>query len=147
LVPIPASVRPEVQRVVAARGEPPVDRHQVLHAADLGGEMMRSCGSPDSSAKAAERSALSIIASRSTSCASSGSPGARVLVHHLREQRLVERAPVHPDAHRLAVLDRLLDDGAEVLVVPLGAHVPRVDAVLGEGAGAVRVRVSRRWPL
>ncbi len=56
----------------------------------------------------------------------------RVGVHELGQQGLVERAPVDPDANRLAVLDGGLDDGLEVLVVPLGADVAGVDAVLVE---------------
>jgi hypothetical protein len=40
---------------------------------------------------------------------------------------------------RLAVVDRDLDDGAEVVVVVLAAHVARVDAVLGERPGAVGI--------
>jgi hypothetical protein len=55
-----------------------------------------------------------------------------VLVHQLGEQVLVERAPVHPDPYRLGVGQRHLEDRLEVLVAPLGPHVARVDAVLGE---------------
>ena len=39
------------------------------------------------------------------------SVGARVLVHQMRQQFLVERAPIGADAHRLVVADRGLDDG------------------------------------
>ena len=60
---------------------------------------------------------------------------ARVLVHHLREQLLVEAPPVHPDPHGLAVGEGDVDDRAEVLVAPLGADVSGIDAVLGEGGG------------
>jgi hypothetical protein len=49
-----------------------------------------------------------------------------------------EAAPVDADAHRLAVADRRLDHGGELLVA-LGAlaDVARVDAVLGERARAL----------
>ena len=60
-------------------------------------------------------------------------------VHHPGEQVLIEAPPVDADAHRLAVVDRDPDDRAEVLVVVLAAHVARVDAVLGERAGAVGI--------
>ena len=57
------------------------------------------------------------MASIMTSRASSGSAELGVLVHHLGEQRLVERAPVDADADGLLVLDGDFDHGAEVVVV------------------------------
>ena len=60
-----------------------------------------------------------------------------VLVHQVREQLLVERAPVGADAHRLVVLDRHLDDRGELLVLlVLEADVAGIDAVLVERLGA-----------
>src|SRR5438034_757986 len=50
------------------------------------------------------------------------SPG--VLVHHLGEELLVETAPVDADAHGLPVRERHFDDGPEIFVAPLRAHVP-----------------------
>ena len=64
----------------------------------------------------------------------------RVLVHQVGEQFLVERAPVGADAHRLAVLERLLDDGAELAVLLLlEADIAGIDAVLVERLGAGRM--------
>ena len=40
----------------------------------------------------------------------------RVLVHHPREQLLVEAAPVHADAHRLVVAAGELDQRGELVV-------------------------------
>ena len=94
--------------------------------------MIRSCARPVSSASRAERSADSIIASIITSRLSGGSGEARVGVHHLGQQLLVERAPVHADADRLVVRDRDLDDLRELLVAALGADVAGIDAVLGQ---------------
>ena len=53
----------------------------------------------------------------------------RVFVHQLRGQRLVQRTPVDPDAHRLVVLQRELDQLRElgVLLAP-EADVARIDA-------------------
>ncbi len=71
-----------------------------------------------------------------------GVAGLRLLgvgVHHLGQELLVERAPVHADAHGLGVGEGDLDDGAEVLVAVLGADVAGVDAVLGERGGAVGI--------
>ena len=83
---------------------------------------MRSWPSPVCSASSADWIALSTMAFMVTSRASSGSGLLRVGVHHLGEQVLVEAAPVDADAHRLAVVDGDLDDGAEVLVVVLAAR-------------------------
>ena len=58
-----------------------------------------------------------------------------VLVHHLREEPLIERAPVHADAHRRVVGDGDVDDLLEVRVPVLGPHVARIDPVLGESPG------------
>ena len=68
-----------------------------------------------------------------------GDGPACVGIHHLGEQALIERAPVDPDPHRLVVSERHLDDGPKVLVVPLAADIPGIDAVLGQGAGAVGI--------
>ena len=101
--------------------------------------MIRSWPRPVSSASSAERSADSIIASIITSRASRGSAPAGVGVHQLGQELLVERAPVDADPDRLVVVDRDLDDRLEVLVVALGADVARVDPVLGERRGHLRV--------
>ena len=63
----------------------------------------------------------------------------RVGVHQLGQQLLVERAPVDADPDRLVVVDRDLDDRREVLVVALRPDVARVDPVLREGPGHLRV--------
>ena len=63
-----------------------------------------------------------------------------VLVHQVGEQLLVERAPIGADAHRLVVLDRGLDDGAELPVLLfLETDVAGIDAILVERFGAGRV--------
>ena len=66
-----------------------------------------------------------------------GKPG--VGVHELGEDGLIERAPVDADPDRLVVLDRDPDDRREMLVVALGAHVARVDPVLRQQPGHLRV--------
>ena len=42
---------------------------------------------------------------------------------------MVKRTPIHPDANRLSVLDRHLDDCLEVLVAMLAPHIPRVNSI------------------
>jgi hypothetical protein len=124
----------QVQRIVAERRQLAVHAHQVLHAADLAREddavvrqparLGEGGGAHGAFRHRVHHHFLGVLAHRFGK--------ERVGVHHLREQRLVQRAPVHPDAHRLAELDGALDDGPEVLVVALGAHVAGVDAVLGQ---------------
>ena len=97
-------------------------------------------GRPISSARAAESSADCTIASRVTARASIGFARLGVLVHQVREQLLIERAPVGADAHRLVVLDRHLDDGGELpVLLVLEADVAGIDAVLVERLGAGRM--------
>ena len=63
-----------------------------------------------------------------------------VLVHHARHLLLVKTAPVDADPYRLAILDRGLDHGGELLVTPRPlADIARIDAVLGQCFGAFRV--------
>ena len=58
----------------------------------------------------------------------------------MRQQLLVERAPVGADTHRLVVADRGLDDGGELpVLLLLEADIPGIDAVLVERFGAGRV--------
>ena len=55
-------------------------------------------------------------------------------------KRLIERSPVHADAHGLLVLHGNLDHGAEVVVVLASdAGVAGIDAVLGQALGAAGV--------
>ena len=138
-VPMPGLGEPEVQRVVAARARAARYTSTRSCTCDTLAEIrMRSCAEPDllgerGRAQRALEHRLDVDVLRVARLRR-----ARVRVHHLREQVLVERAPVHADAHRLVVLDGDLDDRAEVLVAPLAADVARVDAVLGERARAVR---------
>src|SRR6185312_1806741 len=63
-----------------------------------------------------------------------------VLVHQGSHHRLVERAPVRADAHRLVVAQRLLDDRGELALVLLAeTDVAGVDAVLGQYLGTGRL--------
>ena len=68
--------------------------------------------------------------------------GARVvLVHHAREQVLVEAAPVHADAHGLLVLAGELDHLGELrIALAAAADIAGVDAVLRQ-----RLRASRMF--
>ena len=137
----------EVQRVVAARGEPAVDVDQVLHAADLGAEDDPVVAQPGGFGQLGrtEGGGQHRLDHHVAGVARGRQAG--VLVHQLGQQLLVERAPVDADADRLALLDRDADDGLEVLVVPLGAHVAGVDAVLVEGRRHGRVLGQQLVPV
>ena len=71
----------------------------------------------------------------------------RILVHHEREKILIQRSPVHANAHRLVVLDGDLDDGAKVLVAPLATDISRIDAILRERPGAFRKLREQQVPV
>ena len=107
----------EVQRIIATRGQGAVDIDQILHAADFRAE------NDLIGAQAAlfgELSRIQRAHDHRFHCDFSGVfrfGEARVLVHHSGEQSLIERAPVHADAHRLLILDGHFDHGAEVGVV------------------------------
>jgi hypothetical protein len=138
----------EMQRVVAARGEIAIDGDQVLHAADLGADHDHVGAKPNSSARCALPSAETTIASRITSIAASGSACLRVLVHHARQQILVEAAPIHADAHRLVVAAGDLDHLGELrIALAAAADVAGIDAQLGERLGAGGWAFSSLWPL
>ncbi len=58
----------------------------------------------------------------------------------MRQQLLIERAPIGADAHRLVVADRGFDDGAELLVLLfLEADIAGIDAIFVERLGAGRM--------
>ena len=72
----------------------------------------------------------------------------RVLLHLRHHQLLVQGAAVDADANRLAVVDRHLADGRELLVAPgARAHVAGIDAVLVECGRAVRVARQEQVPV
>ena len=133
--PMPASVSPRCERIVAARGELGVDVDEVADAADLGGKndlvvaeavALGGCGRVE---RAVDHGFDHHVAGGQRIGALA------VLVHHAGEQRLIERAPVHADANRFLVLDGALDHGAEIVVVfAADRDVAGIDAVLGQRA-------------
>src|SRR5579863_3408955 len=129
-----------MQCELAARGELAIDGDQVLHGADLGRQHDALPGHAelDGTLGAAQRRAHDGLAHDLLAREWLG--GAAVLVHHAHQQILIEAAPVHADAHRLAVGAGNPDHLGE-LRVALGAaaDVARVDAVLGQRLGAGRV--------
>ena len=130
----------QVQRVVAARGEPAVDVDQVAHAADLGAEddpvvaqagLLGQLGRAEGGLRPSPRS--SRRGRRAAPPGGRSRPSARSAAAWSSEPQLT------PIRTGLPLLDRDPDDRREVLVVALGADVAGVDAVLGEGRRHGRV--------
>ena len=139
LVAHPGLGQAEVERVVATGGQEPIHVDEVADAADLGADddpvvtepgRLRQLGR-------AERRLEHRVDHHVAGIARLGSRGVRV--HQLGQDGLIERAPVDADPHGLPVVDGDLDDRREVLVVALRADVARVDPVLGQGRGHLRV--------
>ena len=125
----------QVQRVIAARGQLRVDVDQIAHAAHLGREDDHVVAQA-----VALRSRGRIERARNHGLDHHFARGQRlgllaVLVHHARQKRLIERAPVDADAHRLPILDGALDHDSKIVVVlPADRNIAGIDAILGERA-------------
>ena len=127
----------EVDRVIRALGQHPIDRDQVLHARDLGRKDDPIAREADllRARRREQRRADHRLAHHRARIDRVGAFG--VLVHQRGQQFLIERAPVGADPHRLAVADRDLDDRAELRVaLVLEADIAGVDAVFVERFGA-----------
>ena len=138
--PMPASVRPEMQRVIGALAQHAVDGDEVLHRRDLGREDDAVALEADllGPRRRQQRRAHHRLARHRAGLERLRARG--VLVHQRGQQLLVERAPVGADAHRLAVADRDLDDRAELQVaLVLEADIAGIDAVFVERLGAGRM--------
>ena len=129
-----------MQGVVAAAGELGVDVDEVADAGDFGGEddLVAAEAVALGGGGVVERGDDHGLHHDVAGVERIGEFG--VVVHHLGEESLVERAPVDADADGLLVLDGDFDHGAEVVVVfAADGAVAGVDAVLGEGFGGVGV--------
>ena len=63
-----------------------------------------------------------------------------VLVHEMREEFLIQRAPVDANADGLFVFECQFDDGGKLrIALGLEADISRIDAVFAERLGASRV--------
>ena len=126
-----------MQWIVATAGQFGIDRHHVLHVRHLGRQH-------DAVARQADAFGLLRTldggSDQRLTHHGLGIPrvGAfRVGVHQPGQHGLVQRAPVHADAHRLVILAGRLDHGAVVVVAPrTGTDVAGVDPVLGQGSRA-----------
>ena len=129
-----------MQRIVGAPRQLAVDADQILHGRDLGREDDAVLRQPDlfGALRRQQRRLHHGLARHVARVDRMVRLG--VLVHQMREQFLVERAPIGADAHRLVVPDRGLDDGAELPVLLfLEADIAGIDAVFVERLGAGRM--------
>ena len=126
-----------MQGIRATCGEIAIHRDQVLHPAHLGADDDHIGAEPQLFG------ALGAIQSRhhdgfahhvdgSQGCCPFG-----IFIHHTREQILIQAAPVHADAHRLAIAHGGLDHFGELRIALAAApDVAWVDAQLAERLGA-----------
>ena len=138
----------EMQRVVAAAREIGVDGDQVLHVRDLARQ-------DDPLGRQSERFGLRRAFERRRDerfahdrFGFRGARVARVVVHHARQQRLVEAAPVDADAHRLVVADRELDQRGELRIALAAlATFPGLIRNLASASAHAGCSASSLWPL
>ena len=126
--------------MVAASGQRTVDTDQVLHPAHLARQDDAIAAQPDllGPGRALQRRCDHHFAHHLIGV--QRLRHARVFIHHLRDQALVQRAPVHADAHGLVVGDGGLDHARELGIPFLtAADIAGIDAVLGERLRALGV--------
>src|SRR5882724_6558661 len=121
-----------MERILTTRSQRAIDINQILHAANFGaqdnlvGAHAVFLGNLSRLQRAYYHGFHHHVASFF------GLVESRVLVHHSSKQSLIERAPVHANAHWLLILDRDFDHGAKVVIVlAANADVAGIDAVLG----------------
>jgi hypothetical protein len=122
----------EVQRIVASRGEETIHLHQIRNARDFRRDDDLIVAQADffgqfGRAQGAGEHGFDVHVLRVEALGAM-----RVLVHHLRQQILIERTPIHADADRLVVVDRDLDDRSKILISALAADIAGIDPVFGQ---------------
>ncbi len=71
-----------------------------------------------------------------------------ILLHFLHDQFLIQRAAVHADAHRLAVIARHLADGRKLLVTTLSrADIARINAIFVQRRRAFGIFRQQHMPV
>ncbi len=130
----------QMQGVGAATGQLAIDADQVLHATELAGDDDAIGG------KAQFLGARRVVQCRGDECLVHDTARvprlgpAGVVVHHARQQILIEAAPVHTDADRLVVAAGQLDHLRELAVTALAlADIAGVDAVFVQRFRASRI--------
>ncbi len=140
----PGFGEPQVQRVIAHRRQRAVDVDQILHPAHLGAEndLVVAQAVPFRRLRRLHRARHHGVQRHIARILRLGQGG--VFVHHARQQGRIQRAPVHPDAHRFIVLRGHLDHGLEVVVVlAADIRIAGIDPVLGQRAGAFGILLQQ----
>ena len=128
----------EMQGIVATRRQGAVHRDEILHIGNLARQQDLRRIHPQftstlSRFQRREHQRLRHDLARLIRLGAAG-----IGVHQAGEQFLIETAPVHPDAHGFVVSLGDVDHLTELLVFLVAlAHIARVDAVLGQRAGAI----------
>src|SRR5205823_1919852 len=122
----------QMQRVIAAHGQRAIDVNQILHAAHLRAQN-NLLGTQAVLFRQPRRSQRAYYHGFHCDFAGIFRIGqARVLVHHAREQCLIERSPVDADANWLLIFDCDFDHGAEIgIVFSAYADISWIDSILG----------------
>ena len=139
LLPMPASVRPRCRAKSRTRGQVAIHGDQFLHATDLARQhdAIGRQAEFDRAMRRVERRQDQRLAQHARRLPWLGAQV--VFVHQPGRQRLVERAPVDADPHRLAVSDRELDHLRELRIALLAeTDVAGIDPVLRQRFGAGR---------
>src|SRR6266478_7072651 len=129
-----------MERIVRTPRELTINCDQVLHCGYFGGQDDTVAREPDlfGACGGEERRLHHRLARHLARVARVWRAG--VLVHQPHQKLLIERAPIRADAHRLAVLDRGLDNRAELPVLLfLEPDVAGIDPILVERLRAGRM--------
>ena len=138
----------KMQRIFAACGQRAIDINQILHAADLRAENDLVGAQAELLRQLRRIQRAHHHGFHGDFAGVFGLVEPRILVHHAGQQRLVERSPVHADAHRLFILHRDFDHGAEIGVARTSnAGVAGIDAVLGQIARALGILGQQQMPV
>ena len=128
-----------MQRMVGTARELAVDDDEILHIRHLARQHDAIGGKTQflRLARTVERGGDERIAHHRISVARRR--GLRIDIHHAREQRGIEAAPVDADPHRLVVANGVFDHHGELRIALAAlADVAGIDPVFGECAGAFR---------
>ena len=126
--------------MVGALRQAGINGDQILHLADLGRKNDRRAGKADLFGQVGGKQCRLDDRFAHHLARRQGRAALLVVIHQPGQQRLVERAPVHADAHRLFVADRRFDDRGKLPVLLFAkADIARIDPVLVERFRAGRM--------
>ena len=128
-----------MERVIARRGQLPVDRDQVLHLADLARQhdLIGPKTQPFGFRRAFHRRGHQRVMHNDARIFGHGHFG--VFIHQPGQQIAIEAAPIDADTYRLIEAQGHFNHCPELdIALFLEAHIARIDPVFGEGRRAIR---------